>query len=320
MIFNKLSLIVLATLSLSACTQSNPTQANDIPTTQSNLSAAQKQQLQQLLEKTKKNLIFIKGGSYMMGDFGPTTRADGLPYDSHGDSKPLHKVTLSDFSLSATKATYADFDVYTSVTGQKPVGVFDELIKRYRIPVVAAGVNWQQARSYCQWLGQQLNRKMDLPTEAQWEYAARNRGQEVLYATDNGKIEEERNIWSFEQREKSEEKFRVYGHIAELQQFPPSPLGLYDMVTDNFEWMLDWYSSDYYKQSPEHNPQGPTTGTLKVVRSMLPGNGNNMSLFGNSLTIRRNAIDPVADPEKAARKEFTFDVNLNNSVRCAANP
>ncbi|MEO3355722.1 formylglycine-generating enzyme family protein, partial [Acinetobacter haemolyticus] len=240
-----------------------------------------------------------------------------------GDSSPLHKVTLDDFHLSATKATYADFDVYTDVTGQKKVGVFDELIKKYRIPTSAAGINWQQARDYCQWLGQQLNLNMDLPTEAQWEYAARNRGQYVLFATDNGKIDIGRNIWSFEQRQQSQDKFRVYKNVSILQQFPPSPLGLYDMLTDNYEWMLDWYDPEYYSKSPEKNPQGPTTGTLKVVRSSAPDDGQNMHMGGNGLTIQRHAMHPVADPKlvkESANEKYYFDFNLNNSVRCAANP
>ncbi|MEB5475613.1 formylglycine-generating enzyme family protein [Acinetobacter pollinis] len=324
MIQKKLALLLLSGIALSGCVQSGmATDTAGVPTTKTNLSNEQKQQLQQLIEKTKKNLIFVKGGSYMMGDFGPEQSPERMRYDGNGDSKPLHKVTLDDFSLSATKATYADFDVYTSVTGQKPVGVFDDITKRYRIPTIAAGINWQQARSYCQWLGKQIHRNMDLPTEAQWEYAARNRGQYVLYATDNGKIDVGRNVWSFEQREKSQEKFRVYKDVAELQQFPPSPLGFYDMVTDNFEWMLDWYDADYYRKSPEHNPQGPSTGTLKVVRSMVPDEGKNMTMFGNSLAIRRSAMHPVADPEKvkwASTLDFAVDLNENNSVRCAANP
>ena len=235
----------------------------------------------------------------------------------------MHKVTLDDFQLSATKATYADFDIYTDVTGQKKVGTFDELSIKYRIPTAAAGINWQQARDYCQWLGQQLNLKMDLPTEAQWEYAARNRGQYVLYATDNGKMDIGRNIWSFEQKKASNRKFKARKNVSTLQQFPPSPLGFYDMLTDNYEWMLDWYDPEYYSKSPEKNPQGPATGTLKVVRSSIPDDGQNMHMGGKGLTMQRHATDPVADPkliEYYSKKDYPFDYNQNNSVRCAVNP
>lgn len=81
----------------------------------------------------------MKGGSFKMGDFGPEHSIDKLPYDSNGDSKPLHKVTLDDFYLSATKATYADFDVYTDVTGQKPIGNFNEVTKNIVFQLLQQG-------------------------------------------------------------------------------------------------------------------------------------------------------------------------------------
>jgi formylglycine-generating enzyme required for sulfatase activity len=147
MIKPSLIAIIFSSTALTACAKpaldSNPkTQA---PIAQKNLSAEQQKQLQQLLEKTKKNLILVKGGSFMMGDFGPKHSVDKLPYDGKGDSKPLHKVTLDDFQLSATKTTYADFDIYTDVTGQKKVGTFDEFSIQERVPTAAAGINWQQA-------------------------------------------------------------------------------------------------------------------------------------------------------------------------------
>ncbi|GAB3049848.1 hypothetical protein GCM10027155_14610 [Acinetobacter apis] len=324
MIQKKLAMILLSGLAITACAQSNSnsSQANRIPTTNSNLSPEQKQQLQQLIDKTKKNLIFVKGGTYMMGDFGPEHSEEKLPYDGNPNSMPLHKVTLDDFYMSATKSTYADFDVYTNVTGQKPVGDFDKYSTHERVPTAAAGIPWQQGRSYCQWLGQQLNMKMDLPTEAQWEYAARNRGQYVVFPTDNGNIDTGRNVWSFEQRQNSQAKFKVYGEISELQQFPPTPMGFYDLITDNFEWMLDWYDPTYYSHSPEKNPQGPATGTLKVVRSTPPSNGQSLKMF-NGRTMQRYPMHPIADPEDVrGSKELNFkmDFNRTKSVRCVANP
>ena len=196
MIYKKISAILLSTIALSACAKGT-TEAKTSHTAAEITDPALKQQVQQLLDKTKKELIFVKGGHYMMGDFGPETLDSKLPYDSQADSKPSHKVTLTDFSLSATKATYADFDIFTAVTNRPKVGKLDKNSLRARNPNGAAGINWQQARDYCQWLGQQLNLKMDLPTEAQWEYAARNRGQNILYPTNNGKFEKGINVWSY---------------------------------------------------------------------------------------------------------------------------
>ena len=165
---------------------------------------------------------------------------------------------------------------------------------------------------------------MDLPTEAQWEYAARNRGQMIMYPTDNGKVDNGRNIWSFEQRQETSSKYKTIRTIPELKQYPPTAMGFYDMITDNYEWMLDWYAADYYSHSPEHNPQGPKTGTKKVVHSTAPDDGQNIFMSGG-LTISRHAIDPVADKNKLKElaqlnlDEGDFDINKNNSVRCAAN-
>ncbi|ENV22748.1 formylglycine-generating enzyme family protein [Acinetobacter bereziniae] len=325
-----LTLILISTFALSACAKSNDAKQNashsqtkEIKTV-AQLDPELQKKVQSLLDKTQKELIFVKGGSFMMGDFGPQHSKDGLPYDGDGDAVPLHKVTLSDYKLSASKATYADFDIYTAATKQEHVGIFDEYSKKNRIPEVAAGINWQQGRDYCQWLGKQLNLNMDLPTEAQWEYAARNRGQMIMYPTNNGKLENGKNIWSFEQRNQTTSKYKTVEVVPLLKQFPPTPMGFYDMVTDNYEWMLDWYDPDYYRKSPEHNPQGPSTGTKKVVRSTYPDDGQNIKMSGG-LTISRHSMYPLADPKLAQElkelgiKEAEHDFNKNNSVRCAAN-
>lgn len=319
--------LLCSTLALTACAKTT-TESTKEPLTKASQSTSQDPELQKkindLLEKTKQELISVKGGSFMMGDFGPQHSKDGLPYDGDGDAAPLHKVTLSDYKLSGTKATYADFDIYTAATNQKPIGVFDEFSKVDRIPEVAAGVNWQQARDYCQWLGKQLNLKMDLPTEAQWEYAARNRGQMVMYPTNNGKLENGKNIWSFDQRNQTISKYKATLDVMPLlKQYPPTPMGFYDMITDNYEWMLDWYDAEYYSKSPEHNPQGPKTGTKKVVRSTYPDDGQNIKMSGG-LTISRHALYPIADPKdleyyKNSKYKDSIDLNKNNSVRCAAN-
>ncbi|WP_017394515.1 formylglycine-generating enzyme family protein, partial [Acinetobacter haemolyticus] len=190
----------------------------------------------QLVEKTKKNMIFVEGGSFMMGDFGPITRKDKLPITGLYAAMPVHKVTLDSFSLNAYKTTFEDFDLYTEATGQPKVGMQEVSIKR-RVPNAPAGISWQQAHDYCQWLGKQVGIPMNLPTEAQWEYAARNRGEYVIYPTDNGEYELGRNVWSDEQRREVNKPLNTGMKISILGRFPPTPLGFYDMATDGYEWM-----------------------------------------------------------------------------------
>lgn len=120
MMKRNIAVVLFSSITLTACAKStNTTEQSQAVTTKQNLSSEQQKKLQQLLDKTKKNLVEIKGGTFMMGDFGEQKSPDKLPYDSDANSKPLHKVTLDNYALSAIKATYADFDIYTDVTGQQ---------------------------------------------------------------------------------------------------------------------------------------------------------------------------------------------------------
>lgn len=268
-----------------------------------------------LMDKTLKNLRFIEGGSYEMGDFGPKHSEEHLYYTRGDDNKAVHKVTLTSFSMSAYKSSWEDFDVYSAALGQKPLPAF---VERMRFPKAAAGVDWYQARGYCQWLGALLKLPMDLPTEAQWEYAARNRGQYFLFATDNGKAEDGRNVWSFEQRERQLDELNLGANPPSLPlgQFPPTPLGLYDMMTDGHEWMLDWYAADYYAHSPELNPPGPAKGTEKVLRGSYGRAGEGL-VYGDGMTITRSKRAP--NPPLLDKKDPTSRQVSDSTARCVVN-
>lgn len=273
-----------------------------------------------LLDKTRKNLRFVQGGSFQMGDIGPVDSPEKLPYTSQQDNKVLHKVTLDSFSIGAFKASYVDLDVFSEATGRPKVGT-DKSTMRFRYPDAAAGVNWQQAHDYCQWLGSLLKLPMDLPTEAQWEYAARNRGQMVSFATDNGKVEPGRNVWEYQQRLDYIEKNNLNGYSPSLPlgQFPATPLGLHDMMTDGFEWMRDWYDADYYARSPQSNPVGPASGTERVLRSFASRDGAGLS-FGDGMTFTRNHRLP--DPPKVDYKGTPRpdrNMTADTAARCVVN-
>lgn len=303
--------LLMSSISLSGCA-----------TPKNQLSPEMQQKVQKLLEKTKKNMVFVQGGSYMMGDWGPTTREDGLPYDGRMDSKPAHKVTLDSFSIAAYKTSYEDMDIYSEATNTTKVNSTETVSSLDRYPETAAGVAWQEGRNYCQWLGKQLNVNMDLPTEAQWEYAARNRGQNVLYATNNGEIEIGKNVWSDEQRTQYQRKaLKTYNDVPILGKFPPNPLGLYDLLTDNYEWMLDWYNPNYYSESPEHNPQGPATGEQKVLRANPPSEIHNLTLNGSTLTVKKFHAYPIENPniEDLEERRKMHNQNFEHSVRCVVN-
>ncbi|WP_354675413.1 formylglycine-generating enzyme family protein [Cupriavidus alkaliphilus] len=266
--------------------------------------------VQALIRKTKSNLVFVKGGTFKMGDFGPITTPDRLPYTSQDESKPLHDVELESFSIGKYKVTYEDFDVYSSDSGTPRIAELRRDRPYRNIPNVPAGVNWQEAKNYCQWLGKVTNLPFDLPTEAQWEYAARSGGKYHAWATDSGKYEDGRNVASYEQRRDmmpGVSSPRVYP----VGKFPPNPLGLYDMSSNGRDWVNDWFSRTYYEHSPLRNPQGPITGTEKVLRG-IEGD------YATAVTMYRQKSPPKKEI-RVIDNMPTTDRHPDIGFRCALN-
>ncbi|MBA1489894.1 formylglycine-generating enzyme family protein [Klebsiella pneumoniae] len=264
-----------------------------------------------LVAKSLSNMVPVKGGEFLMGDFGPLV-GEKLPFSINQDDKVLHKVVLSDFSISKFKVTNDDYNKYLQITGIKkpPINI---LVKEYpslQKGDYSVGVTWQQAKDYCQWLGKESDKNIDLPTEAQWEYAARSRGQYLLFATNNGNFELGSNI---PEQKKLDEYTDGYGFpIYPIGKYPPNPLGLYDMGLSGAEWSNDWYLTDYYSHSPVYDPQGPVKGNEKVLRGYVGGDRQ------YALTIFRQSSQPV--PKFAGRDDYQkFGVSPLFVFRCVIN-
>ncbi|EMS1066566.1 TPA: formylglycine-generating enzyme family protein [Klebsiella pneumoniae] len=264
-----------------------------------------------LVAKSLSNMVPVKGGEFLMGDFGPLV-GQKLPFSINQDDKVLHKVVLSDFSMSKFKVTNDDYNKYLQITGIKkpPINI---LVKEYpslQKDDYSVGVTWQQAKDYCQWLGKESDKNIDLPTEAQWEYAARSRGQYLPFSTNNGNFELGSNI---PEQKKLDEYTDGYGFpIYPIGKYPPNPLGLYDMGLSGAEWSNDWYSTDYYSHSPVYDPQGPVKGNEKVLRGYVGGDRQ------YALTIFRQSSQPV--PKFAGRDDYQkFGVSPLFVFRCVIN-
>ncbi|HBW7281329.1 TPA: formylglycine-generating enzyme family protein [Klebsiella pneumoniae] len=264
-----------------------------------------------LVAKSLSNMVPVKGGEFLMGDFGPLV-GQKLPFSINQDDKVLHKVVLSDFSISKFKVTNDDYNKYLQITGIKkpPINI---LLKEYpslQKDDYSVGVTWQQAKDYCQWLGKESDKNIDLPTEAQWEYAARSRGQYLPFSTNNGNFELGSNI---PEQKKLDEYTDGYGFpIYPIGKYPPNPLGLYDMGLSGAEWSNDWYSTDYYSHSPVYDPQGPVKGNEKVLRGYVGGDRQ------YALTIFRQSSQPV--PKFAGRDDYQkFGVSPLFVFRCVIN-
>jgi len=180
-------------------------------------------------EARKGAMVSIKGGCFEMGDtFG----------DGGADEKPVHRVCLDDFRMDKYEVTQA---AYQAAMGNNPSGHEN----CPNCPVEE--VNWAEAKSYCGKVGKRL------PTEAEWEYAAREGGKQVKYGPGGNEV----NC--------STANFNdCVGKTAPVGSHAPNALGLHDMAGNVWEWTADWY--DDYKNSPERNPKGPSSGTARVLR------------------------------------------------------
>ena len=201
--------------------------------------------------------IEVPGGAFEMGNDG------GLP-----NQIPAHEVTLKDYSISETEITVAQYRLFCNETlksmPEAPSWGWDE-----ESPIV--NVTYEDAQNYCVWLSEKLNKKIKLPTEAQWEYAARGGRKKRYLYSGSKKLEEV--AWS-----------RI---DADDQTHPvackkPNRLGLYDMTGNVWEWCLDWYSEGYYSQSLYLNPENTDFGP-KLYRVARGGgwgsNANTCSVY-----------------------------------------
>ena len=174
----------------------------------------------------------------------------------------------------------------------------------------SVSVTWQQAKDYCQWLGKESGKKIDLPTEAQWEYAARSRGQYLPFATNNGEFTPGVNIPNEEELDEYTDGFGF--PIYPIGKYPPNPLGLYDMGLSGSEWVNDWYASDYYSHSPVKDPQGPDKGTRKVLRGNVGGDSQ------YALTMFRQSKLPI--PKINADDDYEkYGIGPQYVFRCVTN-
>ncbi|MCK0746220.1 formylglycine-generating enzyme family protein [Chromohalobacter nigrandesensis] len=291
-------LVVLSTFSLAACDNGQADSNNQ-------------QAVDALIKKTKDELVRVEGGTFQMGDFGPidpnlTGSDKGLPYSADQDNKPLHKVTLDTFYMLPTKVTYADYDVYTQATGKDKINSTNEFEMQFRQDNVPAGVDWYQAKDYCDWLAKETSLPFALPTEAQWEYAARSGGKFIPYGTSTGTLEKGKSIPTSDDVDKATQT-GMRSNLAPypVKLYPPNKIGLYQMGDNGYEWVSDWYQADYYQNSPEHNPQGPDEGDEKVVRGLPHGDG-----WGAGLTMQRYHA-----PSKIEKN----DTSITYTARCVVN-
>ncbi|HET7442626.1 MAG TPA: formylglycine-generating enzyme family protein [Terriglobales bacterium] len=188
-------------------------------------------------------LIRIPEGWFLMGsEIGQDTE------------RPVHRVWIDSFFLAATQVTNAQYARFLNATQTAaPPFWTDPNFNHSQQPVVA--ISWFEATSYCDWLRVQTGRRFRLPTEAEWERAARGGVEGKLFRWGN---EPPQSLPDYHQRWKTGPE--------PVARYAPNPFGLYDICDNVHEWCSDWYQPDYYAASPDRNPQGPETGTRRASR------------------------------------------------------
>jgi len=195
-------------------------------------------------------MVVVPAGEFLMGC------NDRVDDDCHDDEKPYHKVYLDAFHIDKLEVTQGDYDQCVSAGNCRDNKKYDGFTGA-RQPVV--GVDWNDAKSYCEWAGKRL------PTEAQWEKAARGTNGRK-YPWGNQTINCSLANYSDCNKGKAVE---VGGYASGA-----SPYGALDMMGNAWEWVADRFDKGYYSSSPERNPKGASSGTSRVLRGGGWGGGS----------------------------------------------
>jgi formylglycine-generating enzyme required for sulfatase activity len=174
--------------------------------------------------------VLVAAGAFVMGWDG------GAPCE-----RPPHVVWVDAFLIARTPATTADFARYLSATGARPPRLWSD--PRFADPAQpVVGLSWEEACAFAGWAGARL------PTEAEWEKAAR------------GGVAGQRYPWG---DVRPEGRFEAPPPVGST---PANPLGLTDLSGVCHEWCADWFGEGYYASSPARDPRGPAHGTRRVSR------------------------------------------------------
>ncbi len=189
-------------------------------------------------------MILIPEGAFLMGS-----------EDGPDNEKPIHRVWVDRFMIGKFPVTNREYRLFVEETGvREPPFSSEEMFSHPDQPVV--GTSWYDAMAYCDWLSQSTERQFRLPTEAEWERAAR------------GDREGKKYPWGDEPpwKRPCPGYDLESGGPQRVGLNEPNTFGLYDMSEGVHEWCSDFFDPLYYQKSPERDPQGPLSGQRRASR------------------------------------------------------
>jgi formylglycine-generating enzyme required for sulfatase activity len=200
-------------------------------------------------------MILIPAGEFLMGTSDEQIKELLRQFPSwkrewFANERPQHRVYLDDFYIDKYPVTNAQFEQFVKATGYKAEGDWRRYYTKGKEKHPVVCVSWNAASAYCKWAGKRL------PTEAEWEKAARGA---------DGRIWPWGNAWD---KSKCNSSDGGSGTTTPVGSYPTgaSPYGVMDMAGNVLEWCADLYDEKYYTSAPDRNPQGPSSGTYRVLR------------------------------------------------------
>lgn len=239
-------ILLVFVIACSACKNPNTPDVPDVPndSIESPSGDTLLSEVTYVINDVSFKMVFVEGGTFMMG-------AMDKDEEAKENEKPTHSVSLNNFYIGETEVTQS---LWMSVMGENPSN-FPGTNK----PVES--ISWEECKDFINTLNNLLSKDLNgmlfrLPTEAEWEFAARggNKSKGYFYSGSNivGEV-----AWYVDNSDQQT-------HI--VKQKAPNELGLYDMSGNVWEWCSDWYDAEYYSSSPSNNPKGPSSGTYRVIR------------------------------------------------------
>ena len=231
--------------------------------------------------------VAIPGGVFMMGND-----------DGKGDERPHHRVKLKSFRMSRSEVTNRQYLAFLEDSGHQrpkdPVFAKNYFTANPNLPVV--NVSYEDAIEFCRWATRKFGTTVRLPTEAEWEYAARGGKTHTTYP------------WGMDSP-KTHARYKGNASrgipMVERTAFAANGFGLYNMSGNVSEWVADFYAKDYYQVSPIKDPAGPAIGAKRVIRGGSWADGE------PELTVtRRGSRDPAN-----RRDDIGFRIVIGGTVK-----